>query len=189
MDAPLRMPQLPHVMEADYTGSVWPSLRHGVEVLLRPDDAAPLSMESLSRAVYNACCCGFADRLQDDLLALIDQHARERTSGVLAESSSTEIEAALRAALPSVGAVFGYLDREYAGGRLLERMTQHMEDGLAASRAAAVAGSAPLSANKRRNSMRADGAPEGSGGTSGSPAAQAGEGAREAAKRLRSGNT
>ena len=138
------------VMEADYASKLWLPLRAGLETLLQPS-STPLSMELLSRAVFNACCCGFADRLQGDLLALIDQHARKTSS--LTKPSQVEVQ--MRAALPIVRGVFSYFDREYADGQLLERMLQNMENGLAANHATIDEG-ALLHGGKRRRAVAAD---------------------------------
>ncbi|KAL1507668.1 hypothetical protein AB1Y20_007284 [Prymnesium parvum] len=156
-EAPLRMPLLAAVAEEDYVHSVWPSLRRGVDALLRPADRPLLSMEPLSRAVYNCCCSGLASRLQEDLLALVDELSRQRTAE---PHDATQLEAELRAALPHVAALFGYLEREYSEGRLLEAMERRVEDAVAASRPAA----REREATKRSEPPELDGSWEGQHG-------------------------
>lgn len=137
---PLRSAGLPSLLEVEYSERVWPFLRSRLLTLLHPPSPShpPLSMETLARAVYNACCCGFAERLHGDLLGLVESDASERAALLPLDHPSIAAAhmEAMHSLLPIVRSVFAYLDREYASGELLERLVQRMESGFASHRGA-----------------------------------------------------
>ena len=175
-----RAPVLPDIPESVYSDSLWPTLQQAVEVMLHPENTTVrLSMESLMRAIYNACTCGYAERLRDDLLGFIQQHARDcGGSTATGCSRAGEMKVALIAALPTVRMVFNHLDIEYADGELLQQMTEMVRDGLAAS-------TAESGVNKRRSMIAPEDAPEAAASSSALSALGAAMEGAEPPKRLR----
>ena len=163
LEQPLRRPSTPLMTEDDYAGSVWPLLAAALEALLH-SAPRPQSMEVLSRAVFNTCCAGLSDRLLRDLLALIEQQVGTAVSFNGVSAAETRV----RNALPIIRGLFGYVDREYADGLLLERMVQRLEESLAVTARAPAGedldGALPpersVSAASKRRSSDHSGTPE-----------------------------